>query len=548
MVEIGVVPRDIHGHAIAALKQEDFRVYDESRNQTIKAFSVLTREEALAGRVMLPAGNSAESQTTSATRSATPPRSIALFFDDVQTSVGDLARAKIAARHFLEDGVMPGDRVATFTSSATVTLDFTSDISKVLAAVSTVQAHQRVSENGIAPCPRMTPYQAYLIANNLDPGALQAVFGELKECPGVDTSRFGSDMDPTQISTASARGDNPDMVQAMDIIHEQAEQTWGMVKQASLMSLETIEAILDSLSKQPGNRTLIVTSSGFLAGTMEAEQDKVISRALRSGVVISAIDAKGLYAEAPSLPLGEAPNGTGIPQLIFNAKSVGAKLTDLAAPLANFAEGTGGLLFRNNNDLNLAFREVGMVPEFTYVLGIEPAHDGKYHHLRVSVAGVGGQFVQTRPGYFAPLNAPSVTHAESPENDLDNEVFAADSRSDIAASVETQEGPLNGSGNVLWVNVHVDISTLKFDTRSERHAQQIVFISALLSDSGQFVSGKHGRMDLMLKDGSFTRFSKTGISAKTFLQAPAGHYNLRQIVRDSVEGKIYASTTGVDIR
>jgi hypothetical protein len=49
----------------------------------------------------------------------------------------------------------------------------------------------------------------------------------------------------------------------------------------------------------------VAAAPEFLAGTLEADQDQVINRALRAGVVIDSLDAKGLL----SMNL-EAPAGT----------------------------------------------------------------------------------------------------------------------------------------------------------------------------------------------------------------------------------------------
>jgi VWFA-related protein len=76
--------------------------------------------------------------------------------------------------------------------------------------------------------------------------------------------------------------------------------------------------------------------------------------------------------------------------------------------MATFAASTGGLFFHNNNDLDLAFRQIGVEPDVTYHLGFSPedvAADGKYHKLKVRLAVANPGVVQARPGYFAPERA-----------------------------------------------------------------------------------------------------------------------------------------------
>ena len=79
-----------------------------------------------------------------------------------------MQRTQAAAKRFIKDGLGPGARTAVFAASEGLTLDFTADGDALTAAIEKLRTHQRMSENGLQPCPRITPYQAYLIANNLD--------------------------------------------------------------------------------------------------------------------------------------------------------------------------------------------------------------------------------------------------------------------------------------------------------------------------------------------------------------------------------------------
>ena len=83
---------------------------------------------------------------------------------------------------FIKDGLGPGASAAVYAASEGLTLDFTADADALTAAIDKLRTHQRMSENGLQPCPRITPYQAYLIANNLDYTALNAALAEANQC------------------------------------------------------------------------------------------------------------------------------------------------------------------------------------------------------------------------------------------------------------------------------------------------------------------------------------------------------------------------------
>jgi VWFA-related protein len=168
LVDVGVVVRDENGRAMGGLKQADFQVFEDGKRRRITVFGTIASGPDPGGHKPAPQ-TSPPGVPLPATRpaAAAPLRSMALLFDDIHTRPEDLAAAKLAARQFLAS-VAPGDRIALFTTFSTQTLDFTSDRDKVLATVAKVEAHPLGSEKGTQACSEIRPYQAYLMANDLD--------------------------------------------------------------------------------------------------------------------------------------------------------------------------------------------------------------------------------------------------------------------------------------------------------------------------------------------------------------------------------------------
>jgi len=149
---------------------------------------------------------------------------------------------------------------------------------------------------------------------------------------------------------------------------------------------------------------MLLASSGFLSGVLDEDQDAIVSEAVREGVVINSVDAKGLYAEAPGPPINESVEVVELPTTatVFQIQSLSDRLDSLDSAMARFAESSGGLLFRNNNDLDLGFRQLGLLPPYTYLLAFSPMEDEKYHQIKVELKNARHELVQVRPGYFAP--------------------------------------------------------------------------------------------------------------------------------------------------
>ena len=88
----------------------------------------------------------------------------------------------------MKHGLEPGDHIGVFTSSQTDTLDFTEDKDKINETLAKIAPHLRMSPNGDDACMRMTPYIAYVIANNLDPAEFEVTVqrGIKCHCNGDD--------------------------------------------------------------------------------------------------------------------------------------------------------------------------------------------------------------------------------------------------------------------------------------------------------------------------------------------------------------------------
>jgi VWFA-related protein len=521
LVDVGIVVRDEHGHVVSGLQREDFRIFDNGKPQAITAFSVETAP------ARSPAPVAAAAAVVSQKPVATAGRSVVLYFDDSSIASGDLARTRLAARRFVSEALDPGDRVAIMTSSGSQFLDFTADTAKILDMIARLTSHPRMDENGLMPCPRITPYQAYLIINH-DSMAAKAALDEEYSCEhGGQPPAHLTALPGSQMSTR---------IQAL------AEATWAQARGISQDTLDAIRAAVDHLANAPGRRMLVLASSGFLTATLDAEQDRIVDRALRANVVIHALDAKGLYADSPrpSSPVGggDLPLST----FLFEKSSVGGRLLETGAAMAKLAESTGGLFFQNNNDLDAGLRS--LIPEITYRLAFAPgnAADGKYHSLKVRLTRAEKNHVLTRAGYFDP--APPKPAAQQPDQRraIDRAAAASDALSQLP--VRIMADPVN---DTLRVTLVVDVQQLKFTQRDSRRVQKLSFVAALFDESGRFISGKEGELDLALQDATYVRFAGTGISTAVSLRAPPGSFRLRGVVEDS-SGQMTATSQTVQIR
>jgi VWFA-related protein len=528
LVEVGVVVRNAHGRTIGGLSRNDFEIEDSGKKRDITAFSI----ESFIPAATTPVVHE-KPAVAAPTSPAYRPRFVALLFDDFSMGPAELAQVKTAAKRFLKQGLSTGDRIAIFTMSNQQVVPFTDDVPKLVAAVDKFTIAPRVSSTGI--CPTLTPYDAYIIANGLDQSVLELKVAELRNCK--TSTRYSSSQQQSQTAgTGGIRLSGPDV----SSIQGMARSLWERVSQISLVSLGAIEDVADYMSHLPGSRMILLASSGFLAATLEREQDEVVNHALRSGVVINALDAKGLYADEPvvATPGATVESITRMARLGTVAKDINNDV------MVTLAAGTGGLFFHNNNDLDLGFHELGVVPEVSYMLGFEPgALDGRYHKLKVRLKTGGSYSVQARPGYWALPSQPPLQ-----ERSVDREIVGIDTLAELPAVIAAVRAQTDNGEPALQVVLHLDPRQFHFVMQGDVRTQKLTFIAALFDDGGNFITGKECEIEFALKEDTFNKMAEQGLNASLTLQALPGAYRLRGVVQDGVDGKILASSLPVEIR
>ena len=307
LVELRVTVRDRHGKPVPGLTVSDFEILDDGKPRPAEFFSEEHSGTAPSGN---PASGPAASPEKSASASSAPAsrhRSIALFIDDTHGGIRPLDQSKRAAEKFISSGMQPGDRVAIFTDSGAVTVDFTADSQALLAAVERIRLHV---ERGAAPlteCPVLTGYQAYVIANHLDTRALEVAVAEAVACK-------------------CQPDDTACIAQQPQFVRDLATSVWDQSRGSSLTALDVLRIAVQHLAAAPEDRILVMLSPGFITGDMSRQTSGILDIALRARIVINSIDSEGLVTGA-RMSVDKATLGSKIKlrpdQMIILAQSVG---------------------------------------------------------------------------------------------------------------------------------------------------------------------------------------------------------------------------------
>ncbi|HEV3219513.1 MAG TPA: VWA domain-containing protein [Candidatus Acidoferrales bacterium] len=532
LVEVPVVVRDSNGAVAKCLTKDDFEVYDQGRKRVISFFSVETAPHSNA-RETAPNLVLGPAPVPVAPAPARKPRYVAFYFDDFNMPLGDTVPSRDAAEKFVRESLEPGDRVGVFTSSTTITQDFTGDKQKLLDALSKIRTHLKKPQGAVA-CPNLTTYQAWLImqfydsrSDAFDLGIAQAI-------------KCGACLRPSE---------------CRQIVLTTAQSTLAISEQFTEDTLGIVSDVIRYLGTMPGRRMLVLTSSGFMVQTTGPKiyQEKVIDAALHAGIVINTLDAKGLWVSVP----GGSPSEWMDRITAGRLADYQNRLDDMTSeieddPLAAMAEGTGGRFFHNQNDLALGYRELVLEPEVSYVLGFSPDNinpDGKLRSLKVKLLNRKGLTVAARHGYYAPTkkDADALAAASAKRKKMDLAVLGNDVVTEVPARVNAERALSDGGVPGLRVIVRLDVHDLPFQRSPNRSAERLIFVAALFDQQDHFQGGVEGFMDLNLKDATLAQLSSQGLNANLSLQAPPGRYRLRQVVQEEATGRLAALNTPVEI-
>jgi hypothetical protein len=214
--------------------------------------------------------------------------------------------------------------------------------------------------------------------------------------------------------------------------------------------------------------------------------------------------------------------------------------------LAEAAAATGGTFIHNNNDLNGSLLALSNEPEVSYLLGFSPHDppDGKYHKLKVTAAGRAGSQVTARTGY---LSEARTQQPETAQHHIDRVVASAELIDQIPAKLKVNSTTGKDGRFRLQVDITLDAKLLPFADRDGASIQELTFVTVVQDAAGNFVEGKQAVMDMTLTAPRRAGLEEKGIKASTQFLVPAGSYRVREVIREAVHNRFFASNSSVEI-
>ena len=400
VVVLDLVVRDKKGHTIRDLRPEEVQVFEDGVRQGPRGFRFLdTRAAGLAMEESLGDSGGGSRAVAGAPGEGRHLNLVTLLFDQLGPDGRQIARK--AALGFLDLADRPDIYVSVF------------QVSESLKLVQQFTTNHDLVRNGVmaATGPVATGYTP----------ATSALVGATRESErtkdllqtlGQSVASSGGAATAAQVGRQASMDEMS--VNALRLTETLQREQQGRSSLFSLLALSKKQQVL------AGRKTILFFSEGVQTPpTLEHVLRSTISEANRANVSVYAIDARGLLvddqlastrdtlsqaaatSQRQQLMRGQVPVTREEMLIADNAEA--ALRMDVQGALADLAEGTGGLLIANTNDMRQSLsRTVGDLAGY-YEVAYTPTsreYDGHFRRITVKLTRPNAS-VRTRSGYFA---------------------------------------------------------------------------------------------------------------------------------------------------
>ena len=535
VVRIEVVVTEKRGRPRAGLRLEDFAVFEDGKPQPIVQFQAFARHRPGGA----PPDDPPRETDGEEPEELLPARYVVLAIDDVHMEMESLVRARKALARFLEEDLRPEDQVALVTTSGALALsqEFTSDREVLRETLSGLSAQGRRSEwSGV---PYLSEYQAELIEGG-DPLALDAAVQEVLQA--------GVFQDPGSAEQEARR-------KARGVLTEAVFN--------SRLTLEALESLCRGLSALSGRKSLFLVSDGFLTGFSTNRGSgfdlrRIADAGTRAGVVVYALDTRGLVASPPS---ASASSITRVQPATLGLIEAMRRRSEEATrdAMHALAADTGGFLVESRNNLRSGLREMLKDTETYYVLAYEPTNpkrDGGFRRIEVKVPGLRGVEVRTRAGYFAPDDRRRA-EATAADEARREEQRRSEMRTALRSLAPLTGIPLRLSADFvsvergvtrLVVSGNVGVANLPFVRLPDRRRATVESVAVVYDETGALAAALPTERSTMdLSDAEYEEVRRRGLPYQKAVPLPPGRYQVRLAAREEATGLLGSAWQRVEI-
>ncbi len=590
LMEVRAVVTDRDGTIVENLTKDDFELLENDQPQEVSFFSISQIES---GRSKPVAEDRAAQDRTTEMRAVQerlrepPIRTTLLFVDNLHLSFSSLNRVKEAIRRFIKEQLTEQDRIALATSGQTLGIgqQFSRDRQLLNYAVEQIRLSRTRPESFFTPA-----LAADFLDEHLDAVRL-----------AVDVVRNEENIAcPCSMVVTRAR------IRAQQVLSEDSYSRQN--------TLSILRGFAQRMIDLPGKKMMVVFSDGFTmrdssGDIYDSGIQSVINRAVRSGVVIYSIDAKGLTAPAtidasrnlfaadskgdPCAELASderaralldqgmsceeviralAAQGVNVSQMLEGRACFGelpdprcmaphqGSLTNTVTSyeseklngLHAIAEETGGKLFADTNDLEGALGEAFDENRYYYVLSYYlPARSDNrgFRRIEVRVRNHPEYTVRTARGFaISDLTAETGTElAKTPQQRLLLAMSAPMPVTDLGVSARADFLQTEDDDKQVSLTVYFDGDRFQYRKQDQLNVVDLEILYVIYDSSANQVEGTSAHVEGILSADRMAQAKTSGFRFSRRLTLKPGVYQVRIGVREEGTNRMGTATAWVDV-
>jgi len=308
-------------------------------------------------------------------------------------------------------------------------------------------------------------------------------------------------------------------------------------------TVAALDAIANHLAKLPGRKNLIWISGSFpiypgfqvVTGRFETSRMKSftedVARTTRlfndANMAIYPVDVRGMF----STTRYGADAGRGGRPLMSDPKS--PFHADNRDSMKLLADGTGGVMFKDTNDLTKALNQAIGDAQVTYTLGYYPdaeTLDGKYHELQVKVARKGLD-VRHRRGYVAVTD--TALGAEERKAMLRDTLW-----SPLDASAIEIVARVDANGGAFDLSLAINPETFSLEQKQDHWVGGLDVYVSQCDTQGKELETTRDAIDLKLTAGHYAKRQENWLALTKSVRPKPEAIQLKVIVQDRLTGAL----------
>ena len=539
LVQTDLMVVDKQGHFVDGLRREQFELTIDGKAQPISFFEQVKAGSSKEQTVLAAVSSNSGPAEKTAPIKESQGRTIVFFIDDLHLSLDSLGRTRKMLARFIDQEMNDNDWVAIASTSGDIGFlqQFTDNKSVLHTAAGRLTQHPYNVRDMTDVTTAMTEYMALTIERKDDPGVLEFYIDECLRAAY-----------PLKYKRASCE------VQ----VKSRARLILLQAASVTLNTYAGLESLMRSSAQMSGRKLVFFISDGFLLDTGPRNADPrgkltaITDAALRAGVVIYTIDARGLFSGLPGVT-NDVPFDKQNRLESANLREGPASQDALNA----LAEDTGGRALRNQNYFDKWVNKILDETSNYYLVAWRPNKEEEtaptFKNIKVRVIDHPEYTVRLPRGFLkgnptvaskstAPIRVPAQPHQE-----LQQALTAAHPKHEIPLTLSVVYLDTPEHGPVLTASVRVANETLSYEDVAGKQVAMVDVAGVIINDRAKSAGSFQTRLTI----NSVTSNSDSQDESATIYnyRAPLtpGLYQVRIATRDRKSGQVGSVQQWIEI-